>query len=178
MKRINSLWVVAVAGTLGGAALGLSAAGQTTQSNQDTMAALLVEVRGLRVAIEQMASTGPRIQLAFGRLQMQEQRVNTVVRRADSLRDATAAAEKEIAPIRERLVRFQNLLETSASPEQRVDLEAQIGFDKRALAPLLAEVQRLQAEETVALSQVSAEQGRWADINQRLEELERAISRR
>ena len=41
----------------------------------DTTAALLVEVRGLRAALEQLASAGPRVQLMFGRLQLQEQRI-------------------------------------------------------------------------------------------------------
>ena len=41
----------------------------------DVLNALLAEVRGLRAAMEQMSSAGPRVQLALGRLQLQEQRV-------------------------------------------------------------------------------------------------------
>ena len=47
---------------------------------------LLTEVRGLRQAMEQMAASGPRVQLALGRLQLQEQRVNTMIRRRDAAR--------------------------------------------------------------------------------------------
>ena len=46
--------------------LATTAGGETPQQpNQDTLGALLVEVRGLRSAIEQMASVGPSIQLAM-----------------------------------------------------------------------------------------------------------------
>ena len=50
------------------------------------MSALLTEVRGLRQALEEMGTAGPRVQLALGRLQLQEQRVNTAIRRLESIR--------------------------------------------------------------------------------------------
>jgi hypothetical protein len=83
MKRFSISWSMTAA-LLAIIALRAPVAGQTAQSNQDTLAALLAEVRGLRAAMEQMASAAPRVQLAMGRLQLQEQRVSTVVRRADA----------------------------------------------------------------------------------------------
>ncbi len=41
-----------------------------------------------------------------------------------------------------------------------------------------ADVRRLQGEEAALSQDISAEQGRWAEINQRLEELERSLGRR
>ena len=67
----------AVAVTLLGAGL----AAQAQRPQDDVLSALLTEVRGLRQAMEQMASAGPRVQLALGRLQLQEQRLNTMLRR-------------------------------------------------------------------------------------------------
>jgi chromosome segregation ATPase len=178
MTRAESLWSMALAGALAGAALGVSAKGETTQANQDTLSALLTEVRGLPAAIEQMASSGPRVQLSVGRLQLQEQRVNTLLRRVDSLREAIAIAQKEAAQIQGHLADFQGALDRGTRPDDRADLESQIGSDKRRLASLMSEVHRLQAEESDVMSQVSAEQARWTDINQRLEDLEAALSRR
>ena len=40
-----------------------------------------------------------------------------------------------------------------------------------------AEVQRLIAEEAMLVQDLAAEQNRWTDFNQRLEELERTIGR-
>ena len=51
---------------------------------------------------------------------------------------------------------------------------------RKRFAPSIChrEIQRLQAEEAAATSHVAAEQTRWIDINQRLEELERMLMRR
>ena len=60
------------------------AAAQTPGASQsgDIMPALLQEVRGLRVAMEQMTSAGARVQLALGRLQLQESAAHRGERRA------------------------------------------------------------------------------------------------
>ena len=63
----------------------------------DVLAALLVEVRGLRAAMEQMASAGPRVQLFASRLQLQEGRMNNMARRLDTVRDSLAGAQREVA---------------------------------------------------------------------------------
>ena len=54
-----------------GATIHLPAAQGATrqvQPQEEDLPALLVEVRGLRAAMEQMASAGPRVQLALGRV--------------------------------------------------------------------------------------------------------------
>jgi hypothetical protein len=51
------------------------------------MRALLVEVRGLRAAMERLATAGPRVQLAFGRLQLQEQRITSLTTQLETVRD-------------------------------------------------------------------------------------------
>jgi chromosome segregation ATPase len=176
MKHTSIFWIA------GAALLALfmfrpSVAGQTASSNQDTVAALLVEVRGLRAAMEQMASVGPSIQLAMGRLQLQEQRINTLVRRADSLREALASAHKRAAELQDRVGNLQRALEGSAEPVHRSSIEDQLPIVKQDLARATAEVQRLQTEESYAAAQVASEQARWAEINQRLEDLDRTLAR-
>jgi chromosome segregation ATPase len=159
--------------------LGTTTGGQTPpQPNQDTLGALLVEVRGLRSAMEQMASVGPSIQLAMGRLQLQEQRINTLVRRADVVHDALVAAHKRAGELRDRLGNMQRAFEESTEPLNRSAIEAELPIVKQDLARATAEVQRLQTEQSEAAAQVSGEQTRWAEINQRLEELDRALTRR
>ena len=49
---------------------------------------------------------------------------------------------------------------------------------KTELTLATLEVQRLQNEEATLSQEISGEQGRWAEINQRLEELERSLGRR
>src|SRR6478672_2344919 len=67
---------------------------QASASQEDVLPALLVEVRGLRAAMEQMASAGPRVQLALGRVQLQEQRVNNLLRRLEESRTHLAEAQR------------------------------------------------------------------------------------
>jgi predicted nucleic acid-binding Zn-ribbon protein len=170
-----------IAGTAVLAVLGLRApvSGQTASpSNQDTLAALLVEVRGLRAAMEQMASAAPRMQLAFGRLQMQEQRVSTVVRRADVLHDAVVTAQNRVRDLQDLVANMQRDLDNNAvAPERRSEMEGNVAARKQDLIRATADSQRLQTEELDAGNQIANEQARWAEINQRLEELERALAR-
>ena len=177
-RVISRSWMIPAAVTVL-IILGTTAGGQTPQQpNQDTLGALLVEVRGLRSAIEQMASVGPSIQLAMGRLQLHEQRINTLVRRADGLRDALGAAHKQTGELQDRLRNGQRELEDSPEAQRRSQLQALMADHKQQLARATAEIQRLQTEEADAASQIASEQARWAEINQRLEELDRALKRR
>ena len=62
-----------------GFAVSTKASQSTTRQSspqEDVLPALLTEVRGLRAAMEQMASEAPRVQLALGRVQIQQQRGN------------------------------------------------------------------------------------------------------
>ena len=62
----------------------------------DVLPALLVEVKGLRAAMEQMAGAGPRVQLFVGRLQLQEGRITGMIRRLDTVRDQLVTARREL----------------------------------------------------------------------------------
>jgi chromosome segregation ATPase len=178
MSRVTSRsWMIPAAVTV--ILLGTTTGGQTRQQpNHDVIGSLLVEVRGLRSAIEQMASVGPSIQLAMGRLQLQEQRINTLVRRGDVVHDALVAAQKRAGELRDRVGNMQRAFEESTEPLNRSAIEGELPVVKQDLARATAEVQRLQMEESEAAAQVSSEQTRWAEINQRLEELDRALRRR
>ena len=147
--------------------------------NADVLTSLLAEVRGLRAAMEQVASSGPRVQLAMGRLQLQEQRVTAAVRKLDDLHDRRIDAERDIAQIRAQLVQSQEMVERmAADAPERPTFESQNKALKEGIALRAADVQRLSAEEVDAAAALSAEQSRWNEINQRLEELERALAPR
>jgi len=161
--------------TLGAAPVGQASA---AAAPPDTIAALLVEVRGLRAAMEQIAAAGPRVQLALGRLQLQEQRINTLVRRLEEVRSALTPARQKLQESSERLEHFEKAARDSPIEEQRRDAEASLPHMKREAALAATEVQRLQSDEGVLLQDISSEQNRWTEFNQRLEELERSLPRR
>jgi predicted nucleic acid-binding Zn-ribbon protein len=164
-------------------ALGAVLAAQTSRTSEgDVLGALLVEVRGLRQAMENMATAGPRVQLALGRLQLQEQRINTILRRLESVRDGVSGAQRPVDELQHKIAQLENELK---SADSRTDSEAfikgatfEIGEMKVRLRAATAELQRLQEEQSFLEQQISAEQSRWADINRALEELERTLGRK
>ncbi len=160
-------------------AIGLVAGWRQTPAaqgqNADVLGALLVEVRGLRAALEQMAAAGPRIQLATARLQLQEQRVNSLVRRLDDVRGTMRSRQDEVAQLTRRYRQFESAAATEPNRDEAV---AELKAIRAALGQAQADVQRLQGDEAEMTQQIAIEQGRWTEINQRLDELDRALTRR
>jgi hypothetical protein len=163
-----------------GVAVGrITAQSSRLPQNDDVLGALLIEVRGLRAAMEQMASAGPRAQLALARLQLQEQRINTMLRRIETIRDSLAKAQADVTNQQVEVARRETALrDVTLTADERSRAEEHLKMLRGHLAAPLAEVRRLTAEETSLAGEISAEQARWADFNQRLEDLERTLSRR
>ena len=145
----------------------------------DVLAALLVEVRGLRVAMEQMASAGPRVQLAMGRLQLQEQRVNTLLRRLDEVQASLASTERDTDNRRQAVQQMELDLQSpakdDAQAERRRNMQAAVPELRAAIGRADADLLQIRAEESSLTQQIALEQGRWSDINRSLDELERAL---
>ena len=159
----------------------LSQAGQAVQApkTEDVLPALLAEVRGLRAAMEQMASAGPRVQLFVSRLQLQEARMNNMIRRLETVRENLASKQRDLENAQEGVKAGER--EMAAGTGTREDREAWtliIPGRKREVAEHRATVARLAGEEAQLAADLATEQGRWTDINQRLDELERALSKR
>jgi predicted nuclease with TOPRIM domain len=146
---------------------------QSTRTD-DVLPALLQEVRGLRAAIEQMATSNAHAQLLVGRLQLQESRMNGMTRRLDTVRDEHAKAQAGYDQLKSSL----QFLESHALNELPQGAENEIPGTKHALESAKAAADRWAAEEAQLTVDLTAEQARWMDINQRLDELERSLARR
>jgi len=151
------------------------ATAQTAADREDVLTALLAEVRGLRSAMEQMAVAGPRIQLALGRLQIQDQRVTTMIRRHDELSARILSQEQQIEMVKRQIESDNDELAGAVPAEMRVQLEQQSAQLKRGLEQLTAALERLQSEEVQIASEVAAEQSRWFELNAQLEALEGSL---
>jgi hypothetical protein len=68
------------------------------------------------------------------------------------------------------------MAERTSDPQERQVVETQTRVLKEAITARSADVQRLIAEEAEASAALATEQTRWADINQRLEEMERTLA--
>lgn len=161
----------------------IAAAQAPGSSNSDIMPALLQEVRGLRAAIEQMTASASRVQLALGRLQLQEQRLNAANGRLADTRNSLDGVQRRVAEHQQQVTELEGMLSGQRempdaripADEMRRALTEQLRGSQRELAMANAEVQRLTIQESALANDVSAEQARWSDLNQRLEDLERAL---
>ena len=149
-----------------------------TGGQEDVLVGLLAEVRGLRAAMEQMASAGPRVQLALGRVQLQEQRVNTLLRRREENRAHLADAQRSFDDVQKRLREIEaSLREPGPTAETEALRRVQRSTEGMA-SGLSADVQRWAAEVAAIEGDLAAEQQRWVDLNQRMEGLEQSLVRR
>ena len=178
--KATALRVVLVGTLVALGATGRSLAARTQQPAPapDTISALLVEVRGLRGALEQMATAGPRVQLALGRVQLQEQRILNQTRRLDEVSESLIDAQRRLEPMTQQIKNLREFVEMDPTPEIRRGRERELADAKAEWARLNGDVQRLTAQETALAADLAAEQNRWTDFNRLLEELERTLARR
>jgi chromosome segregation ATPase len=171
--------MIAAAGSAARTRAFQSSARQAASAPEDVLPALLVEVRGLRAAMEQMASAGPRVQLALGRVQLQEQRINTLNRRLEESRGHLQEAQRNYDRTQQQ-IRGVEAAVREPRPEGPpvAELQAVQRESERELALFAAEVQRLTADVSGMEADIATEQGRWIDLNQRMEALEQSLIRR
>jgi hypothetical protein len=175
MKRTHALGAAAaIVLIVSGAAVGRSSV--QASSHEDVLPALLAEVKGLRAAMEQMAGAGPRVQLSVGRLQLQEGRIAGMIRRLDTVRDTLASARRELEGFKTAQKMMEGSDERRKPGEEQEDFGPILGGMKKQAATAQANVDRLAAEEAQLTQDLAAEQARWIEINQRLDELERALT--
>jgi len=182
MAGHSARWLVGA--VVAAAAVNLSGQALAPPPQNEVLSALLVEVRGLRAAMEQMASAGPRVQLFASRLQLQETRINNMVHRLDTVRDRIGEAQTEMSRLQAEERQLQAAFgeqKSSTAPDAREEANmatALLGGLRARIATSRANLDRHTAEETQLMQELTTEQGRWTAINQQLDELERALAKK
>ena len=149
------------------------------QQQASTQTELLAEVRLLRQAIESLTGVSARVQIVFGRLQLQEQRTSSAVQRLDQAREAAAKFTREMAGMNDHLKDLEReISEGRRKPEEIEQVKAESAMIARDLERMEQERLRLVTNENDAANVLNQEQGRWSDLNRQLEELERALAKR
>lgn len=158
----------------------------TQTQSQDVTAALLTEVRALRTTIALAVAAGASGQLALGRLQLQEQRVNALMSRLDATREKLGEWKRDELQQRERCKSIETALTSPATSAlfhggdytpSREELEQMLATCRTDMATTATETQRLSGEEAALAADLLTEQSRWSDLNRRLEEIELVLSR-
>ena len=154
----------------------LPAAARAQAPAADPIRELLTEVRALRIAMERSATVGARIQLLVARVQLQEQRIAELSRRSAAIRDEISKVEAVIATNTDALKRNESAVERADSAEMRREIEGQVEYYKAQLRNPEKRRQGLLNEESLLSQQMAADQGRWSDVNNQLDELERSLA--
>jgi chromosome segregation ATPase len=186
MKRSVAVLTLTLAAVVIGLAVRTPAftpGGQVRQAappaETDVLPALLTEVRGLRVAMEKMVSAGPQVQLALGRVQLQEQRINSLIRRLDETRAAVVEAQTQYDHVQESARRLEGQLRNPRPDGPPIeDLKEAHARLPQELAQVLTKLQRATADEAAMAADLASEQARWTDLNQRMEALEATLAPR
>lgn len=159
--------VLAVCGAL------LFPAGARAQT-PDLLGELLKEVRGLRVAMERAATVGARIQLLVGRVQIQEQRIAELTRRSAALREEMSRLDLAISEMASSAKSLEGA--SAKTPDMQKEIESQLESLHAQLALTEKRRQELANDDAQIAQQMSADQGRWTDVNNQLDQLERSLT--
>lgn len=153
----------------------LPAAARAQAPAVDPIRELLTEVRALRIAMERSATVGARIQLLVARVQLQEQRIAELSRRAVTVRDELGKVESAITSTTGELKRIEGAMERMPA-ETRLAMGGPDEMLRNQLAASEKRRQELMSEESLLSQQIGAEQGRWSDVNGQLDQLERSLA--
>ena len=163
---LSALLVVGVAGT----ATGQQRTGSTAAPA--TLDDVLNELRALRGELRESSAASLRAQLLVARLQLQEQRINTVWRQLSEVEDKLQTNEKNRA-MPEYMFKMMGL-EPGAEPPKEMGPVAEM-FKKQMAANEQTESD-LRLRQTELMQLMTQEQSRWTTLNAQLETLERALA--
>jgi hypothetical protein len=153
--------------------------GQSPAGSPATLDALLAEVRSLHADVNQAGGTSIRTQLLVARLQLQEQRINTIAKQLNDVQTQRIALDSGTAQMDAHLKQLEDRERNPATtPEVRKQIESERVGMKPALDQITSHRQQLVNQESAFASQLSVEQSRWSDFNERLDQIEREIAGR
>jgi len=136
-----------------------------------TIDGVLAELRALRTELKESAAASLRAQLLLARLQLQEQRINTVWRQLSEVEDKIQANEKNRASA-EQVYKMHGL-EPGADPPKHLAPMFEM-FKNQAAATEKADSD-LKLRQSELMQLMTQEQSRWTTFNVQLEALEKAV---
>lgn len=160
------------------AAFSLPVLAQSGAPGTDTLSALLVEVRALRVAMERAATTTPQIQLLAARLSVENERLARLTRDADNARQELERVVSESAALTARSGQIEEILAREIDPARQRDIRQEQAAIKMQLDDHAGQELRLRARDMELSNLAAAEQTQWIELNRRVDQLERELAAR
>jgi hypothetical protein len=113
----------------------------------------------------------------LGRVQLQEARIAEIARRLQAVRDRLPADERAAEEAAARLKEWERINPQNVGADEREMYNRQLTFHQTEANRAARQLQQRRVEEAELVALLSTEQNRWSDFNQRLEELERLLTR-
>ena len=160
----------------GALVVGAVALSGQAQRQPSTLDDVVNELRALRADLRQTTRSSTQMQLLTARLTLQEQRLAVLSNQRQAIVSKLAEETRGRGEAEAQLKRFESL--DSKSPEgqlPREQLQPMLDQFKRVVATHREAEQQLRAQETQLSTEISNEQNRWFDFNNRLDELERSL---
>jgi predicted nucleic acid-binding Zn-ribbon protein len=153
-----------------------AAQAQTQVPAAPTLETLLKEVHQLRLTMERSSQVAPRIQIAVERLKLQQDKVGRTAQQLDDLRREVERGRLEQPKYQQRLQAIENETNQAADPAQRRHLEEATKEFKLEAEQREKSLQQMQAREGELTGQLQTEQNRLTELNDRLDQIERALN--
>jgi chromosome segregation ATPase len=149
---------------------------QVPASDLQTLQALLAEVHQLRVALERSTQIAPRIQIAVERLKLQQEQVSRVAHQLDDLRNNLDHGRTEQPRIQQQLERLSAAAAQATDPQKQKEFDDALNMTKLNAEQAEKSLQQMQLHEGELASQLQSEQARLTELNDRLDQMERALN--
>ncbi|HXY23278.1 MAG TPA: hypothetical protein VEI73_01400 [Candidatus Acidoferrum sp.] len=152
-----------------------AAFGQTTQTESQTLQALLAEVRLLRQDLQTSAIAARRAQILIYRLHVQEAAVERASQRVDQAKEELEQwrAQKNYQAV--QIKRYEEMKDRAEDAAQRKQFDDPITELKAQMEALVPQEQEAQINETELDEELRIEQSKLEQLEEELDRLDRAI---
>ncbi len=172
---VSALLVLAVLSlSLLTAAKAFSSSAQPLQSDQ-TLQTLLGEVHQLRLVLQRANLNTYHAQITIERMKLQQQRVDRLTTQLGEIRNQLAETRKPLSWIPATMKNDEMRLAQETDVAKRADLERSIQSLKVDLEEATRKEQQQQIYEAQLQAQLQSEQAKLAELNERLDSLQREL---
>lgn len=142
---------------------------------EETVKALLNEVRELRLALQKTSLNGYRAQLIGERIRTQQERVDRMTNQFEEVHSEMTGLQVEIPPQLEQLREVENRLRQEQNPERRVQLEAQVQEVKASVEDQKRRADRLREREAQLSGQLRDEKAKLDGLQDKADAVEHEL---
>jgi hypothetical protein len=147
------------------------------RAGSDTIERLLDEVHALRLALERQSTTGAAVQLATGRLALQDQRVYRLSEQLENARRELMSIDRQTKEFAAREKEMDDMLSVESDPQRRMQVEMALKMFKAEQASQASLQESLRVREQDLMNALAFEQAKLDDITRKLDDLEFALRR-